>query len=432
MDLTSLPIVLALLALTAASAASSASETALFGLNHADRIRLRRAAPRIDRVVAGLVAQPRGLIIVILLVNNIINISYYSLTSALVLRAPNHLLAAAINAVAVISLVAFGEVLPKLFASSARAGACALLAVPVSAAFRLLRPVRVAIERFIIAPLTRLARPHDQDNTLTVQELSALVELGRRQGAIDPGEQEVLAQVLQLGTLRVRDVMTPRTRVIWLDLPLSPERVAVVVASTRLTKIPVRRRHNLTGPAAVHVIGLLNTKRYLAAAAAGISVPRTTDFIEPVRYVPQTARLDQLLEHFRTSGTQFALCVSEHGDVVGSVKIEDVAERLVAELPVDEHGAPDTDDIVQIAPGRWLVPGRLSARDWAELFGQVADTRVTTVAGLVQARLGRIPAKGDTVEIGNISIEVDSVVGKVADRVLVSLAAPAASTEPSR
>ena len=202
------------------------------------------------------------------------------------------------------------------------------------------------------------------------------------------------------------------------------------------------------------VIGLLDVKRYLAAAAGAAAgpadiaaSPRVTDSMDPVKYVPGSASLDKLLEQFRNAGTKLGLVVDEHGGVMGIVSTENIVQRLIVELTRDEELEIESQ-VTQLQDGRWSVPGRLSVREWAAMFGLVGggsagtiESRISTVGGLIFTKLGRVPRVGDAITVGNLRLEVLSMVpgengstGRVVSAAAVSLtdAGKRASDEHAR
>ncbi len=407
----------------AAVAVFSGAETALFSLSYQDRLKLERQSPAAARAVTFLLARPRATLILILFLNMVASTLYFVLTSLALLRAPQAWLALSLGAINVLAMTLVGEVVSKMLSARYRVEISRLVAPWGVWLFRALLPVIEFVEAVVIAPLARVLMPARQEEGLRSEELDALVSLGTREGSIDAGEQRVLAQVIKLGSLRVRDVMTPRQEVQWLHASAPAREVEDLVRAHALTRVPVC-------PAGAEglddgVLGMLDVKRYLASRALGRPL-EIEDCLDAVRYVPERASLDKLLELFRSTGAKQGLAVSEHGAVTGIISALDVAKRLVTDIRDDDLREAGLEGVRMVAPGVWEVPGRLPVRDWAEMFGVRMNGRVSTVAGLIFARVGRVPRAGDAVTLGNMRLEVLEVVGRVAQKVRVSLAgAPA-------
>ncbi|MHC4274280.1 MAG: hemolysin family protein, partial [Planctomycetota bacterium] len=230
--------------------------------------------------------------------------------------------------------------------------------------------------------------------------LAALLDVSTREGVIDLEEQQVLQDVIALSQRKVRDVMTPRVRIEAVPVTASRDEVTARARKTRLTIFPAYR-DDLD-----HIVGLLHVKRYLLDPREGEAV--LTDHVTLARFVPEVATLDQLLDHFRESRTHLAIVVDEFGGTAGIVAIEDVVEELVGDIaskPGREEVRPEP-----IGPNQWRVGGDASVHEWASAFGpRLIPPRVSTLGGLITARLGRAPHPGDSVELGNVRVDVEQV-----------------------
>lgn len=439
MDLIHLPLLLLLPPLMLVSALCSASETALFSLTFSDRLRLRKSSPGAARAAAALLHRPRALLLSILLLTNVSNAAYFVVSSVIALaRTPGRsgvaesLLSLAFAAASVLSMILLGDLLPKLLARRLRVEFCRVAARPLLAGFRAVAPVQRVLEHAVIVPLSRLVRPRAwSGRSVSTEELSALLEHSAREGTIDAGEQRLLEDVVQLATVRVREAMRPRVDVPFVDTRADTEQVREVVRRTGRWLLPLRQgRHR--GP----VVGWLNAKQYLAAWAASPETPvRPSDFVRPMLFVPESARLDQLLDVFRRRHRYAALCVDELGAVVGLIEIDDVLRHLIG--PGPESGDGPGADVVAAGAGRWVVPGRLPVRDLTDVLdptgvgaitvrGRPIGPRVSTVGGLLLLALGRVARTGDAVRFGNVTLRVESMRGRAVDRVLIALDTPAA------
>lgn len=412
-------------ALVLVSALCSGSETAFFSLTHADRLRLRKSHPGVYAIVQRLMAQPRSLLVAILLLNVTVNTAYFTLAGivgkGLFERSPAAAVGFSLGCVMV--LILFGEVLPKALAAVHRLPVCRIMAVPVWGWYRLIAPIRVVLDGVIVGPLSRLFRPagKGEARSLTAEDLSNLLELGQSEGVLRESEQQLLADVVELGTLRVRDVMTPRVDVAWLNATDTSQELLAIARETGFTRYPVcRGAFNER-----QIVGIVNVQHVfpqLKKSGAGARLP-LAGLVEAVRFVPERARVDQLLEHFRSTQSDVAVVVSEHGDVAGMVQVDDVIGELVKFAEASQEAGESS--VRRIDQNTWEVPGRLSVRDWEEFFEPVGRERhasVSTVAGLILARLGRVPKAGEQVLISNMVMRVEAMKGRTIERVSVRLA----------
>ncbi len=395
------PLFALLAILLVLSACFSSTETALFGLTHSQRLALRRRRSIAGRAVEALLSDQRMLLITILFGNMLVNVLYFVVSSVLLIRAGSPLwLQAILGIVFLLIIVAVGEVIPKVLANANRVAFIRILAPPLFTMHRFIGPLRVILNSWVVSPLSRLTSPPESPPELDEEELKALLEISGRQGVIDTDEQRGLQEVLNLSRMRVRDVMTPRVKMVAINQEESHEKILEIISKSRLTRMPVYSSD------LDHIVGNLSVKSYLTQSQLGPG--DISSALYPMRYVPEIATLDQLLEHFRESASKIAIAVDEYGGTAGIVSIEDIVEELVGDIVAETD--QQTKPPVQIEPGAWRVSGGLSIRDWPEVLGHLVwRTSVVTLGGLIFDRLGRAPAVGDIVKIGNISIEVEAV-----------------------
>lgn len=394
------------------SALASASETALFGVTPGEEARLRRVAPRAARAVTTLRAQPRRLLGQVLLLNMLANTAYFIVTSVLTVRAESATAKVAVSAGSVMAIVLFGEVFAKLFATSARVGFLRVAAPVHLAISAALSPFLAAFDSLVIAPLSRLVVPVvTEPAPVTPEELGELIALSAGDGALRGTEQGLLRSIVELGTVRVRDIMRPRVDLVWAERDTPRDALINLCADSGVSRIPL-----CVGGLDGEVVAVLVTTHLLA----GEPLHRATI---PAVFVPELARLDTLLERFRDQGISAALCVDEHGGIAGMITIADVVEELVdAGVQTD---AADEPGVERTGERSWLVPGRLPVRDMAIAFG-VKDAvnlagRATTIAGLAVSLLGRFPAEGDEARLGDLLLRIAEVKDRTVLRVEVVL-----------
>jgi CBS domain containing-hemolysin-like protein len=305
-----------------------------------------------------------------------------------------------------------GDILPKAAAIRLRRP-FALAAGPIVRAIQLiLAPVTFLLLHLLVAPLTRLlAGEHPPDEYVTTEELNDLIEISEQHRIIDADENAMLGEIIQLGELHVRDIMVPRVDVIAYDIHDSPSRLRQIIRKHRLTKIPVY------DASIDRVIGVVRAKDVFLNPSRE---PGT--LVRPVKFVPELITLTQLIEHFRRTQTQLAIVVNEYGEMAGLVAIEDIATQIVGDLTTE--GQPgDQPAWTKLDDRRYRVSGSISVHDWAEQFNfRTVEESVNTLAGLIQARLGRLPVVGDRIQLGNLILTVESLVGRRVEWVLLELA----------
>jgi magnesium and cobalt exporter, CNNM family len=251
---------------------------------------------------------------------------------------------------------------------------------------------------------------------VTEQEVEILMEEGARVGVFEEEERDLVRSALQLDDRPVRELMTPRPRVVWLDADDPPEEVRQRVAQSRHAYFPVARGD------LDHLLGIASIKDAWARQASG----QTTDplgSLRPSPFVPEGAPATNALESFKRSGLPLALVIDERGHIEGLITLTDVLEALVGEVPDEDE--PTEVDIVRREDGSWLVNGLLAAQELKEHLGledlpRQEDADYQTVGGMVMDALGRVPAEGDRFEWEGHSFEVLDMDGRRVDKVLVT------------
>jgi putative hemolysin len=306
-------------------------------------------------------------------------------------------------------LVLLGEVLPKIVANTRRITFARLVAPPLLTLHRVIAPIRLLLDRFVVTPLSRLTAPSRTPETLDERELRELLDLSGEAGAIDPEERRMLRDVIKLGRMKVRDVMTPRVKVQAVAEGASRAEVIEILSNKRLTKLPIYRVD------LDHVVGVLHVKQFLIARRerATLDLPEVD---EPL-FVPEVATLEKLLAHFRTAPLQSAIVVDEYGGTAGIVAIEDVVEEIVGDIVGTDESR--TIHVRTIEDGLWRLSGEMNLHDWATRFDVTLDTAPTsTLSGFIVERLGRPAEVGDTVVFHDLRFEVEAIEGSLITQLL--------------
>lgn len=423
MDPITLILLIALPALLMGSALFSGSETALFTLSAHQRSLLSQSNRAGALAAATLLVETRALLVTLLVGNMVINVLYFTLSTLLMERLLNAGSIATTGAAAIalgtfFGVIIFGEVLPKQVAAQQAFAWSGLVGVPLLAVHRTIAPIRITAERLIIAPLARLIAPKTMPPELSAYELEIMLSMSRERGIIDQDEQELLRHVLELGQIKVRDVMVPRVDIRGYNLNEPIANLLTLARETRLRHIPVY------DGSLDQIRGFVLTRRLL------VKVPKTKKqlraLIKPVYYVPEIAPADHLLATLREKAVTFAIVVDEYGGTAGLVTLEDVVEHFIGDIPgaYERDGQPIVE---QLRGGVFRVGADLAVHDWDEWFGRnpamsKAASGAATLGGVVLGLLGKAPDEGDRAVLGNIVFTVDKVEGRRITSLIVAIA----------
>ena len=249
---------------------------------------------------------------------------------------------------------------------------------------------------------------------------------------VSPEAAAIHARVDQLSELELRDVMTPRVDVAFLEIPVTPEAVAEAVRDTGHSCFPVVEGDLDQIEGVLFVNDLFRSST--AKRAIGVSLPSAAEIARKIRrplMLPETLDLLESLTEMREQRRTFALVLDEHGGVAGVISIRDILEQLVGDL-ADEFDEEDEDTIVKIRTNRWLVDGQTHVDRVAEELGvEIPEGEYVTLAGYILDLAGEIPTEGAVYTQGDWSFRVQSVAKRRISEVVVEFHEPVTSvTEP--
>ena len=254
-----------------------------------------------------------------------------------------------------------------------------------------------AVRRFGIEPQEELRSARSPD------ELGSIVRSSAEHGTLDESTAALMDRSLRFGDRTADELMTPRVKVESLPSDASVLDLLTLARRTGFSRFPVHE-HDLDD-----VQGVVHVKQAFGVPGDQRDTTRVGSLARPVPTVPETLDGDSLLNRLRGSGLQLALVVDEYGGTAGLVSLEDVVEEIIGDVR-DEHDRRETAAVRRLTEGTWIVSGLLRADEIEEATGfEMPEGEYETVAGLVLARLGRIPAYGDQVEVGPWRLTVASM-----------------------
>lgn len=268
--------------------------------------------------------------------------------------------------------------------------------------FPLYAPVQPLLA-VLVDPVVRLIERRTQERVkesepeeATEEAVTALLEEGEAEGILEAEDRELIRNVVTFGDTLVREVMMPRTRIVALPLEASVEEAWKAFTSSRHSRLP------LYEGGIDHIRGVLLLKDLMQLPDG--AKPALATLMKPPHFVPESKPVADLLRDLQRARTQLALVVDEFGGVSGLVTMEDLLEEVFGEIQ-DEHEAPV--GLVEQAPGVYLVSGHAHVDDVAQRLDMTWERDgFDTLAGLVLARLGRVPRPQESVEVEGARLTV--------------------------
>lgn len=330
---------------------------------------------------------------------------------ALLPDALNPSLANSLSAAATFALVTFltivvGELTPKAIALTKTEPTALSVARPMLAVMGLFRPVIWLLNAAagVLIRALRVRPASEAEGAHSVQELKMLVTASAESGVVENEEEEMLHAVFDFGNTLVRQVMVPRTEVVAVPASAATPEILRVALEHPFSKFPVYEGD------LDHVIGVLHIRDLLRGQLAQADpAPSARSLMREAMYIPETARVSQLLQRFRVRHQHLAIVLDEYGGTAGVVALEDLLEEIVG----DVQGPFDKDlEIQPQADGSAWIDGLTLMEEVNDRFGlQLEDPHYDTIAGYMLGRLGRIAKQGDVVQVAGVRLEVRQMDG---------------------
>jgi magnesium and cobalt transporter len=234
-----------------------------------------------------------------------------------------------------------------------------------------------------------------------LDELAAILVEARERGLIDADVLQMLESVLEVSEIQVRDIMVPRSQMVVINRDEPVEKILPVVIESGHSRFPV------VGEDRDEVQGILLAKDLLRFFVED----QRDDFdikecLRPAVFIPESKRLNVLLKEFRVTHNHMAIVVDEYGGVSGLLTIEDVLEQIVGDIG-DEYDIDESEGIRKEGDRSWTVPALTRIEDFNQAFGtRFSDEECDTIGGLILQELGRMPRRGEAVQIGGLELKV--------------------------
>jgi putative hemolysin len=399
------------------SALISGSEVAFFSLEPTDVEKLKEYTHTSDHQVMAHLQRPNHLLATILIANNFVNVAIVMLLSFIGNTLFDFSSSPALGfflQVVVISflLLLFGEIMPKVYATRNGLKVTRFMSLPLKVLQKLFTP----LVSFLITSTSfvnrRVAR---RGNDLSMNDLSSVLEL--TSGELNE-DKEILEGIVKFGNITVAEIMTSRIDTVDLNIKSNFNKVISVIVESGFSRIPVY--HDTPDK----IKGILYIKDLLPHLNKGENF-KWQSLIRPPYFVPETKKINDLLEEFQTSKIHMAIVIDEYGGTSGIVTLEDILEEIVGEIS-DEY---DEDELnyVRESDGSYTFEAKILLNDFFKITGinEEAFDKVRgdadSLAGLILEAQGEIPDKNEIIVIAGCKFKILSADDRRIKKVRVTI-----------
>jgi len=281
-----------------------------------------------------------------------------------------------------------------------------------------LRPLTLILSPLLLVPRFFLSREEkwqslSRGKETSEEEIETFIDEATEEGIIEKDQDELLRGVVEFGDRLVKEIMTPRTKMVAVEKETTVGEMKEVFIREKYSRVPVYKER------LDNIEGMVMAKDLLEFSQEQ-NAERKIDFlIRPVLFVPETMVVKDLLKEFKKAKQKLAIVVDEYGGVAGLVTMEDLLEEIVGEIQ-DEYDIEEPQIIVE-KPETFLVRGETEVEELEELLDrELAEEDFLTVNGLIQQHSGRLPKKGEKLELAGLLFEILEVDDKSIKKVRVA------------
>lgn len=263
----------------------------------------------------------------------------------------------------------------------------------------------------VVLRLFGISHDAKRDSALTEEEVKILLREGLQHGVFEQSEQEMIHSVFEFADSVARNIMTPRTEVVAVEISDSPEKILNVATIEQYSRLPVYDENldNIKG--LIHVRDLLNVFQ-----ENGLIIVK--DIMRPPLFVPDSKKISEVLHDMQRKRTHMAIVLDEFGGTAGLITLEDILEEIVGEIQ-DEYDEED-NDIITRSDGSLIVDGAIDADIICKKFNvDCPEGEFQSVAGMIIHAIGHIPALDESVELSGMKMTVIEKEGHRVRRVKV-------------
>ncbi|OUW91552.1 MAG: magnesium/cobalt efflux protein [Gammaproteobacteria bacterium TMED234] len=253
----------------------------------------------------------------------------------------------------------------------------------------------------IISKLKRYFRNPFFIKTQSVSEVTDFLKDALDQNIIDKEAESIATKAIKLGDITAKEIMIPKVDMITIQIDEDTNEIIKKIIDSGHSRYPV------LGNERNEVIGILLAKDILPKLFKGSTDFNIGEMLRDSNVVPETKKIDTLLEEFKEDKSHLAVVIDEYGAICGLITIEDILEELVGEIE-DEHDV-DLNEIIEISENTFMVDSKIELEEFISFFDLKVDSLsidAETLGGLFISKFGVLPKIGDKIKIENITIKV--------------------------
>ncbi len=395
------------------SAFFSASETAFAALPRARLLHLTRTGRSGASRVSTLIQRPERFLATVLLSNNLVNTAAAALATVLVVEMiGNPSISVLISTIGVtLVLLIFCETLPKTIAWHRSETVAFTVSRPLSLVGLLLSPI-VAVLQWFTTLVSRALGITASSDQVGEEEIRTLIAAGAQTGTMEAEEAELLEKVFRFGDRRMREVMTPRPEIVWLEKGATLSEFLQIYQESSHTRFPVYEGSK------ENVVGILSVKDVLSGLSSGQITPESdvTALLREAYIVPETKSVSETFAEMRQGRHTVALTFDEFGGIAGLATTKQLLAVIVGQ--VGDEGPEPEETVTPLGDDSYRVDAGVGISEInEELTLDIPEGDYQTLAGFMLHQLGRIPEIGDVVEYRDLRITVKAMDGVRIDQV---------------
>jgi len=403
-------MIISLIVLILLSAFFSGTETALMSIGMARSRSLVKQKKKGAEALMRLKKNPRRLLITILIGNNLVNILAASIATILFTEMFGSNGIGIATGIMTLLILVFGEITPKSFATLNSEKMSLAVARPIEVLSYILYPIVKFLE--ILTSLMMKLFGSKKEKMLTEEELKTVVTMGHEEGILSKEVADMMDSLVEFGEKDVDEIMTLKDEIAFVDGNLKLKDVVDYIVKTPFSRYPVyvKTKDNIVG-----ILDVDDVLKYIKENKLNVKVK---NIAREVYFVPETKDIDDLLVEFQRKETPMAMVVDEYGSVVGMVTMEDILEEIVGDI--FDKSMRREFYITHVNKNTIRADARARIDQIERTLGiELKEGDFNTVAGLIEHKLGRIPKKGEKIDLGKFYIIVEKTTRKRIEKVKI-------------